>query len=144
MRKNLLFLLCCSRFIDKECFDGEQVNKETVSGTTSHSDFYHEYLQIYYRVFGGNCVFFFKICCNPSLSPSLYTTQVLNAMRARARAGHFQCRRGRGGKILLLSIEKGPVISEPQTQPDICRVSSRAAMAGDGGAWGSAVYPKKG
>ena len=30
------------------------------------------------------------------------TAQVLNAMRARARAraGHFQCRRGRGGKIL--------------------------------------------
>ena len=104
MRKNLLFLLCCSRFIDKECFDGEQVNKETVSGTTSHSDFYHEYLQIYYRVFGGNCVFFSKSAAtHPSRLHCTYiyiTAQVLNAMRARARAGHFQCRRGRGGKIL--------------------------------------------
>ena len=47
-------------------------------------------------------------------------------------------------KDMRINYKKQTVNSEPQTQPDICRVSSRAAMAGDGGAWGSAVYPKKG
>jgi len=36
------------------------------------------------------------------------------------------------------------VNSEPQTQPDICRVSSRAAMAGDGGSLGECCLPQEG